>query len=263
MEERAMDVVVWNSQGAKWDTFWTSHINPLVAANQDIVGLLVEAGWAPRVASGDVVVNNVYPLDRDLVYYDATASAASPFCQAVTQRRRVTAYWIPWVKNLDAMKTNTRCSLGGRLMPVKRLLGSGMRYDMKNGALFRRPVFRFDVNKPNDKGGIPELSIFLVHLVSGWPNTAQEEMDTLISEMSRLVPQGSSASIVGDMNIDLNNFIVNLPNHWRLLNRGARRSSPAASWTTRCSTTRTASTGLRLRRCWRSTRPQTTHPIIR
>ena len=215
-----MDVIVWNSQGNKWDTLWTSYLAPIAPANQDLVGLIVESGWAPWVTSGDVVINNVYWLNTSLTYYDTTNAAASPFCQAVEAKRRARAYWVPWVANLDAMKTNTRCSMGAVLLPAKRLVESGTRYNLKKNALFRRPVFRFDVMKPNDTGAIPDFSVFLVHLVSGRPNKAQEEMDVLTKTMSTLIPQGSSALIVGDMNVDLQTIAINVPNNWRILNTG-------------------------------------------
>lgn len=73
-----MKLIVWNSQGGKWDIFWDSYINPEMVANpiEDIVGLLVESGWAPWVTPGDVIINNCYGLDNGLTYYDTTAPAS-------------------------------------------------------------------------------------------------------------------------------------------------------------------------------------------
>src|SRR4051812_42121361 len=197
-----MELVVWNSQGGKWDTFWTNYISPLGPGGQDIMGLLVESGWAPWVLPGDVTVNAVYPLEEEVTWYAQVASSKSAFCQAILAKRRRYAYWVPWVKNLDAMKVNTRCSIGSMLLPSKFVVSPGSRHDFTQDGILIRPVFRFDVGTGTSKGSNVTLSVFLVHLLSGYANGAQAEMDYLITKMATLIPEGTSAIVVGDMNID-------------------------------------------------------------
>jgi len=211
-----MNLVVWNSQGAKWDTFWTSYINPLLASGQDVVGLLVESGWAPWVTSGDVTINALYSLESEVTWYDGPSAANSAFCQGVKAKRRLTAFWIPWAKNLDAMKTNTRCSMGGILMPASRVVVDTTRFLM---AEHLRPVLRILLGKPANQNYTPDFTILLVHLISGRPIVAQNEMNDLIGGMQSLISQGTSGVIVGDMNVDLQppNVVPALPDRWRYL----------------------------------------------
>jgi hypothetical protein len=80
-----------------------------------------------------------------------------------------------------------------------------------------RPVFCYSVVRPSRT---PELSVFLVHLVSGWPDGAQAEMNALISVIGTLIPQNTAAVIVGDMNINLLTTALTLPANWYLLRTG-------------------------------------------
>lgn len=216
-----LNLVVWNSQGAKWDTLWNSYVNPLVAPPQtaDVIAQLVEAGWAPWVTPGDVTINEEYWLAQDVSYYDAATAQNSPFCVAVGAKRRRHALWIPWVKNLNAFKTNTRCSLGGMYLPASLQIAQINRIQVE-GLL--RPVVRTILGKVGGKSSVtPRFTILLVHMVSGYPAYAQRQLNDLIAAMSKLVAQGTEAIIVGDMNVDLltRNFV--LPDNWRFLQVGA------------------------------------------
>ena len=215
-----LNLVVWNSQGAEWDVLWPNYVNPLVAPPQanDVMALLVEAGWAPWVTPGDVIINDEYWLNEEVTWYDATTAAASLFCQAVVAKRRRHALWIPWVKNLNAMKTNTRCSMGAMFLPASLQSGLTNRI-MVEGLL--RPVVRATLGKVSGSNKVtPKFTILLVHMVSGYPAYAQHRLNGLISAMTSLIAEGTSAIIVGDMNVNLLTRNFTLPDKWRFLRLG-------------------------------------------
>jgi hypothetical protein len=211
-----MDLVVWNSQGNKWDIFWTYYFGPLVTPSPttDVVGMLVESGWAPWVAPGDVIINGIYPLNTGATWASAVGVANSAFCQGVLAARGRHAFWVPWVGNLNAFKTNTRCSLGGAFVPKTRQFQNMSLFNEQN--IFRRPVVQLSVGIGNNT----DFTIMLVHLISGNYNKAQDEMDYLVATMSHIIPQGTTGIVVGDMNIDLLKTPVVLPQKWRMLNTG-------------------------------------------
>lgn len=212
-----MRLVVWNSQGSKWDTAWTDFTSQYVTAppTDDVLLLLVEAGWAPWVKSGDVVINNGYPLTTGVEYFDEIAAGKSSLCQSVLPTRRNSALWVPWVGNLDAMKTNSRCSLGTAFYPDKLMFDSVCTTKMEN---FIRPVIRIRLAA----GSSVNLSVFVVHMVSGSSAKAEAQLVNVMNKMHTLVPEGSAAIIVGDMNVDLLSAgkMSNLPSHWSIVRTG-------------------------------------------
>jgi len=216
-----LNLLVWNSQGGKWPVFWTNYFQPVVATGQDAMGLLVEAGWAPWVAPGNVVEDSVYPRDTSASWFNKTVDQTDAFCQGVAgvPNRRGSAYWVPWVKNFWAQRVNTRCSMGAVMVPVTRSVGDVWRFVSPDPRLYLRSIFRFGLNKPTGQGGAAEFSVFLVHLVSGNPRKAQDQMDNLISVMSKIIQQGTAAIVVGDFNIDIIYQAVpfQLPPGWNLL----------------------------------------------
>src|SRR4051794_27528717 len=107
-----MQLVVWNSQGAKWDAFWTHFYNPLVGHGEDVIGLLVESGWAPWVLNGEVQVDSVYGFSSEQEWYNHGAEHTSAFVGGVAASRQLTAFWVPWRKSLDSRWSNSRCSMG-------------------------------------------------------------------------------------------------------------------------------------------------------
>ncbi len=213
-----MKLVVWNSQGAKWDVAYSSFTLPLVGLGDDIVLMLVESGWAPWVASGDVTINGWYDLMADVTWYDDRNAGRSAFCQAVESKRRYKAFWVPWVGNLDAMKTNSRCSLGSAIFPY------AFRYtDMESYNIdgFIRPVIRVQMGKGNRNLNI-SFTILCVHMISGVSWLARQQLVNVMNQMQQLIPQGTAALVVGDMNVNLLSAhgIGNLPAHWSILNTG-------------------------------------------
>jgi hypothetical protein len=212
-------LIVWNSQGAKWDVLWTNWAGPaVIPQTDDVVVLVVEAGWAPWIASGTVVVNNVYPYDIDSDRYNGPGAANSQCCMAIEDSRRRKAWWVPWVNTPAEMdsgiRTNSRCSMGAILMPNRlRIQGQPGRY-IYNG--HKRPVVRVQLGARRDV----EMTILLVHLISGYWRNAQAEMDDLTATMSTLIPQGTLGMVVGDMNIDLLTRVPNVPAGWSILNVG-------------------------------------------
>jgi hypothetical protein len=210
-----VQLIAWNSQGAKWDTFWTNWLAPALAPQAtDVVGLLVEAGWAPWIQSDTVSENALYWLDSTSTRYDAAAAATSVFCQGAQAERNRWALWVPWVANLDAFRTNTRCSMGGAILGYY----SGSAYITSfTFAWMRRPVIRVQLVY----GRNVWLTVLLVHLVSGYWQSAQAELTALTGAMTQLIPQSTTGLVVGDMNIDLltNPGLVSGP-QWRLLRTG-------------------------------------------
>lgn len=66
----------------------------------------------------------------------------------------------------------------------------------------KRPVVRVCLGQNNTT----QITILLVHLISGFAPKAQAELTILIKAMSQLIPQGTCGVIVGDMNIDILNI---------------------------------------------------------
>jgi hypothetical protein len=205
-------LIVWNSQGGKWGTFWQHYVQPALANNETVVGLLVESGWAPWIQSGEVTINKIYPIDVDSPRYQPNIAQPDDAMMVddVNDARRTRAFWIPWVGNLAAMKTNSRCSIGGVIAPATWNVRDVSSIDVK---WFRRPVLRVQLGPGNDIA----LTILLIHAVSGWTAGAQAEMDYLTSSMQALVPEGTSGVVVGDMNIDLLTITPHLPKDWEFL----------------------------------------------
>ena len=167
------------------------------------MGLLVESGWGPWVTPGTVYENSVYTLDSSASWFATATANNSAFCTGIAAARRGYTFWVPWMKNLDAMKVNTRCSMGAALATSTRLLETVGRFLPNDPKLYLRPIFRFGLAKPSGIGGNTDISVFLVHLVSGNPYKAQDQMDDLMKVMSTIIPQGTSAIVVGDFNIDI------------------------------------------------------------
>jgi hypothetical protein len=211
-----MELVVWNSQGNKWDAFWTNQIGALVAANaSNVAGFLVEAGWAPWVTPGPVTLNNLYDMDSWARWYDSVQAGKSAACTAIKASRRRGSVWIPWMATPDAFKVNTRCSLGG-LWALKTLSVLETRrfvFPRKKAQKVRRPAIRVQF------GGTfgVKLTVIIVHLVSGYWITAQNQMDYLVSITGTMVPEGTPALIVGDLNIDLFTHAVAVKAPWSIL----------------------------------------------
>lgn len=208
-------LIVWNSQGGKWDVLWDNWLGPTAGATRDdVVALVVEAGWAPWILSGDVTINTLYPLDSFSARFNAVGANASTFCKGMASERGRYPMWVPWVGNLNAFKTNTRCSMGGALVPRTMNVQEVSTHNVK---WFQRPVIRVRMGVKDDTA----LTILLVHMISGWTAGAQAEVDYLTNSMRGLMPEGTVGVIVGDMNIDLLPTAINLPPKWRLLNTGA------------------------------------------
>src|SRR5580692_10860482 len=95
-----MQLIVWNSQGGKWDIAWNNYVVPVSQGlDQDTMLLLVESGWGPWVTPGPVTCNACYWQDSSMTWYDAKASGKSTFCQGIGEQRRYRAMWVPWVKS--------------------------------------------------------------------------------------------------------------------------------------------------------------------
>lgn len=211
-----MELVVWNSQGNKWDAFWARQIDSQLAAHaSNVAGFLVEAGWAPWVTPGPVTLNGLYAVDSRATWYDSQQANKSAACVGIQASRRRGAVWIPWVATPEGFKVNTRCSLGGlwalnslSVLETRRFL-----FPSKKQLKVRRPIIRVQF------GGIfgVKLTVMIVHLVSGYWIAAQNQMDYLVSITRTMVPQGTPALIVGDLNIDLLIHDVDVPSKWSIL----------------------------------------------
>lgn len=218
-----MRLIVWNSQGAngpnhgsKWDILVNQYIAPYMAPQTEpVIGLLVESGWAPWVVPGEVVVNNAYWYPLDKTYIDPVASANSVFCQQVDAKRLRKALWVPWVNNLDAMKTNTRCSMGGILLPTSKKIEPSGSFVFEG---HKRPTLRFLVGKNQGLGRMAyEITVLLVHLLSGGSQKTINEMFHIVDSLTQLIPEGTSGLVVGDMNVDLKKWNLSLPKGWTIL----------------------------------------------
>jgi len=206
-----MDLVVWNSRGSKWNTFWTNALAPLLPAAEDVMGLLVESGWPPWVEDGVVGNEKIYKFDSMMEYYKESTGAFT-----VNASGRAHAWWCPWVKevtNKDGTKrTNTRCSLG--IVHVGRNLAPGVTKSRFDEARVTRPMVRVTL----DGHTHTKLAIVLVHLVSN-RNVSPRVIAALLNMLPRLIPQDVPGFIVGDLNYDLLQQPDPRPNcdHWRLV----------------------------------------------
>ncbi len=189
-----MRLIVWNSQGNKWEQFWSNYLLKEVESGprEDVAGLLLESGWPPWVRSGDVRVSALYPFDSTATYYDGGAEGTSAFVKYKLGKRQLKALWVPWAKVKDDIngRTNSRCSMGAIALPA------GAKYTPSrfqlNDTSYRRPVVTL---------AFGELTVFLVHLVSGKPDEATTTLDKLRRDMQQRI-QSAPALIVGDMNIN-------------------------------------------------------------
>lgn len=212
-----MRLIVWNSAGPKWGAFWKYYVGPALKG-ESVIGLLVEAGWAPWIKSGKapgatpVPINTSFGIDRSSPRYqpDIADSNDAAMVADISESRRRKALWIPWVGNVDAITPNARCSIGAVLAPAAWLV-----QDVSVIAVswFKRPVLRIMLGPGKDVS----LTILLVHMISGWSKGAQQEMNYLTSSMASLIPEATSGIVVGDMNIDLNKTTPDLPPGWDLL----------------------------------------------
>jgi hypothetical protein len=226
-------LLVWNAQGAtssaggenakKWEALWANGLQPIVGAaakqTDNVMALLCESGWAPWVAlNAQVTVNRVYPASSASTTYDKDLVATSPLCSAVGKQRRWSAWWIPWVKTLNGMRQNSRCSFGAFYAPSPSPAASWPRMtqpDRIRDVHFLRPIMRVEVGPGRGRG----LTVFMVHLVSSV--NAQYELAYLLSVVDKFVSSGP-VFIVGDMNINIRPPATPpaLPGDWQYVSTG-------------------------------------------
>ena len=212
-----LQIIAWNTFGAKWDELWyfVGKVNP----QNDILAITLEAGWAPWVKSQEVRTNATYPYTENKSYFDEISAMESNFCQYVEGKRGRTAWWIPWVKTLDSIKPNSRCSMGVLFAPAT--LASEVSVIEKGNSMIKdvnaaRPI----VSTRLSKGNNTFLTVLSVHLPSGkWSSdAAREALDAIAMNMGKIVPQGGAGLIVGDINVDLKKEEVEYGKKWKMLN---------------------------------------------
>lgn len=211
-----MRLIVWNSRGSKWDTMWNFFVEPeLNPQTEDVMGLLVESGWAPWILPGNpVAVDNIYSIDEFGNRYDEHAALSSFCCEGIQEVRTRKMYWVPWVLTLADVeagtKSNSRCSMGALVMPYSFQAGKLKRFVDKN---FRRPVVSIPMLAQGKKD--VEVTVLLVHLVSS--QNARVELNRLLRDVRRQIPENTLAIVAGDFNIDLFQGIPALPRNWQIL----------------------------------------------
>jgi len=187
-----MKLIVWNSQGDKWNLFWNQYVNPAIANNPNeiVLGLLLEAGWPPWQQAQEV--RGCHQYNNQTLYGNSDNS-----------------FWIPWVKSY-ATKTNSRCSLGGILKQYEYRVD----YYVSNVGE-NRPFVRLALGKY----GATLVTVFFVHLTSGATRNTWDEL-RLLDQISQYIPEGTGAMIVGDINVDLKTTgPLKLKNEcWRIVN---------------------------------------------
>lgn len=208
-----MNLVVWNSQGQKWDYLYTTGLMPFVTPPlSNTFGLTVEAGWAPWILPGPVTLGGAYDLDTSSARYNSKSESTSEFVSGfVNYRSRLhSAFWVPWVRSFTAKRVNTRCSLGGAYFPSPSFTYA---IESKNRNIegMVRPAIQLILSR----NGITALSIYLVHFVSSYK--AVRELGTLTSSITKIIDQGTPAIIVGDMNVNILKQDVPLAKGWRVI----------------------------------------------
>lgn len=202
-----MRLISWNSFGGKWDVLWDNWVYP--NRTNEVIAVIEEAGWAPWLPYGEVHVNGTYRFDSS-----AVIPGKSSFCDGIYAARKP-AFWIPWAKNLDSIKTNSRCSMGCiSLLQNYNVLEVTT---LKDATFESRPTVRVIVGKDRT----PVFTILFVHLISGYPAGAKIQLRPLIDHLSQMIPEGTPAIVIGDMNIDLLVTTIDaLPDKWRIRNTG-------------------------------------------
>ncbi len=214
----------WNSFGNKWDILWNNWVGPAVnGGGANIAGVLTEAGWGPWVSNWDVQINNTYFFDERQAWFNQNSLVPNSFCGGYeTAPRGKWATWIPWVKTFAEMnsgtKTNSRCSLGAMFIPDRT---SVMKLQVNSIKAFKtqysiRPGVMISLGYQNDV----KFVILVVHLISGYPALAQQELDELMKKIITVIPETASAIIVGDMNIDLLKYNIQVYDHFSIINTG-------------------------------------------
>jgi hypothetical protein len=239
-----MIVIAWNSLGDKWGPFWTNWVSGAIAnnRNQDVVALLTEASWAPwmtpnRSWSVDVQDSSAYEFvwrENTAEYVDGKKSS---FCIGINEERNRSAFWVPWVGSFDSARTNSRCSMGGAASMVWRRRGEVMGYSQFPGLQLKKEMWRPAVRVNLTRAGNLAFAVFSVHLVSGWPAGAQDELAALLRAIPSMVGSSIPALVVGDMNIDISgsstaNVQATAPKGWRVLRSGSptHRSGGELDW---------------------------------
>jgi hypothetical protein len=174
------------------------------------MGLLVEAGWAPWIQSGDVSINTAYSCDSTSTRFNSSIKDPdeADMVNNLMENRRHKGFWVPWVGDLDASKTNSRCSIGGLVFPMtEQLIGKP---GVKNFDQLIRPVGHIELGI----GKTTVLTILLVHAISS--KKAIVELGSLLNIIYDLVQQDTPTLVVGDMNTDLQEKVPNIGN-WRYL----------------------------------------------
>jgi hypothetical protein len=221
-----MKLIVWNSQGHKWDDLWTNWMSHIISQNQqdDVLCLLAEAGWAPWVISDHVTDNGIYfykpGVEESARWYNTDCQQKSEFCKQV-QKYNLNAVWTPWAATVaddrdSDQRTNSRCSLGGCYQSHK-LTWDLKVYRGKGDLGLIRPVL---ISSLYEKGNVqPYITVIMVHLVSS--AKAKTEMAELVQATSEIADP--PVLLVGDFNYDLlkkGNSLDFLGDGWSVINTG-------------------------------------------
>jgi endonuclease/exonuclease/phosphatase family metal-dependent hydrolase len=119
--------------------------------------------------------------------------------------------WMPWAADLDALKTNARCSAGAIVAQGQTTISIT---GQPIGSALKRPALRVEVRS----GQISLLYVCLVHLTSGNEAKAGEQKAALLAATAALGMKGVPTAIVGDFNIDLKTAgDLGLGKGWKLL----------------------------------------------
>lgn len=213
-----MEMIVWNSQGGKWDTLYETGLKGPIGNFENVFGLVVESGWAPWVLPGGIQLEDTYYLDSTLTYYDEASAKKSALAKAFLdfseQRiRGQRAFWVPWMKTKDPISVNTRCSIGGAYFPQK---GSG--YTLEVQVRMIKQLIRPSVQLTISREKVTLMTVYLVHFVAS--KKAASELKYLTEIIGSIVAEGTPALVLGDINVNiLNTPTANVPlkDYWYLL----------------------------------------------
>jgi endonuclease/exonuclease/phosphatase family metal-dependent hydrolase len=214
-----MEMVVWNSQGGKWDTLYDTGLKGPVGSLQNVFGLVVESGWAPWVVADGIQLDSIYYLKEDLTYYDKKKAEKSALAKAFLDYseqgiRGQQAFWVPWMKTKDPISVNTRCSIGGVYFPQP-----GKNYTVEVQVRTIKAMTRPAVQLTISRGKMTLITVYLVHFAAN-DYKAGKELEYLTSVISTIVPQGTPAVVLGDINVNILNTPtanVSLARNWYLI----------------------------------------------
>jgi hypothetical protein len=204
----SLKAVVWNSLGGRYADFWPQ-LATEVSGGNDVLGLMVNAGWAPWVADTGVRQNGRYVLDQSSAA-EAPSWMASPLDRGDEFVKNVldpgfggrTAWWTPWAAKKADVKPTGNWSAAGVFLPAPGTGGSAsLTCTLGSNLIWQdgRPVQRIAI----ERGDRLLFSVYLVGLPAWKKAKLDQKLGFVTGAMSGHAPGTAGALVVGGLGIDI------------------------------------------------------------